>query len=386
MSLSKKIKVLQVIPDIGAGGAERLVVDICNNLSQQKNIELVLLTFSTNNAYKDITSRINMISCIVKYSPKILRKDIINVEELDAVIDNFKPDIIHTHLLEADQIVHQHIHHGIIYITSPHSNKNFYKKTTLSKLFSKDEIIRIILRKRLIKKYNKCSHFFITNSQNAYDFYKTNLNVGVSFIKNLGGATDLSRFKPTDILQQPKPIKLLTVGSLNKNKNQIFILRAVKKLLNAGYKAHLNIIGTGEEQEALEKYIKENDLNDYVSLLGHVTTPEKYYWTSSLYIHSSKQEGFGLVLSEAMACGLPCIALDNIGDREIIQNGINGYIIRPDDMEGFCNKIIETSNNESLYKTLQKGAIETSKKFDISHYVNELISIYIELLGRHAAK
>jgi glycosyltransferase involved in cell wall biosynthesis len=384
MLSTQKIRLLHIIPALGSGGAERLVIDICSQLSNNEEIELLLVTFSNANSYKEISSGIKLLSCNVKLNLKISGKSEIDVSELNKIIEDFKPQIIHAHLTEADLIVHQNRLPGIIYITNPHSNKAFYAKPNFKKLFSKNEIVRIILRSRLIRKHKKHGHYYLTNAVNVFNYYKKNLNIKEPYIKNLFHATDLSRFKPPIVLQEAKPIKLITVGALNENKNQMFLLKAVKKISDWGHPIHLTVIGTGNELPNLEQYVKDNQLDSNITFAGHVKSIEEMYWSSSIYVHASKQEGFGLVFSESMACGLPCIAIDNIGNREIIRNGINGYIVKSGDIVDFCNKIIEVSNNDTLYKKLQSAAIETSKKFDIVNYVAQLKTIYKEIIGTTA--
>jgi glycosyltransferase involved in cell wall biosynthesis len=117
-------------------------------------------------------------------------------------------------------------------------------------------------------------------------------------------------------------------------------------------------------------------LKEEVVFTGKVNDVNSWLSKSNLYVHSAFYEPFGLVLLEAMSTGLPVICTDGKGNRDIIRNGYNGYMIEKLDSVLMANKIIDLMNNHKLYYTLSKNAELFSSEYDIKQYVDKLVTIY----------
>ena len=139
--------------------------------------------------------------------------------------------------------------------------------------------------------------------------------------------------------------------------------------------------GSQEEITAVSAVItsKKKDY-DFIKLKGNVDKVEEFLKNSSIYLHSAYSESFGLVLLEAMATGLPCIAIDAKGNRDILKNEFNGFLLMSHDPELFAGKIISLIENPDLYHKFSTNAYEFSKKFDIKVYLNTLINFYKKIL------
>ena len=92
------LRIIHIIPNLNTGGAERLVLDICNEIKTYKDHRVELITFSDNNEYSHLTKNIKWHVIHSKFSPSILKKNMINLEKLQQFIIEFEPDIIHSHL------------------------------------------------------------------------------------------------------------------------------------------------------------------------------------------------------------------------------------------------------------------------------------------------
>ena len=134
------------------------------------------------------------------------------------------------------------------------------------------------------------------------------------------------------------------------------------------------LLGVGPELHNVK--LKAQQLKtESVIFLGNVDNVQKYLWESDIYLHSAIYEPFGLVLIEAMAASLPVLTTNGKGNVDVMDQGLNGYIL-PEQTKIFCDKINEISNNKKLYSELANYCKKYSMKYDIHNYTNELIKYY----------
>ncbi len=142
---------------------------------------------------------------------------------------------------------------------------------------------------------------------------------------------------------------ILNVGRLTADKRQSLLIESWSKIPEKNGWS-LWIVGDGEEKEALTTLISKLGLNDTVTLLPATKQIDKIYRKASIFAFSSRYEGFGLVLLEAMSYGIPCISFDcPSGPRDIVIDGNNGYLVQNNNMEEYVKKmniLIHMKNTE----------------------------------------
>ena len=126
----------------------------------------------------------------------------------------------------------------------------------------------------------------------------------------------------------------------------------------------------------LFRSILEGNLQDNVLQHGNVNNVEEYLWQSDIYVHSAYYEPLGLVLLEAMAAGLPVVTLDGRGNRDLIVQGKNGYMVYEQNAEQFADRILEIWNDQQKYMEMSAFAQEFARQYDIKEYVDKLMDIY----------
>lgn len=176
--------------------------------------------------------------------------------------------------------------------------------------------------------------------------------------------------------QKNKQLKLITIGSLVPKKNHVFLINVVRELIKQEIDVSLTIIGGGTLESELQNKIDSLQLNKRIHLKGNQKDIQKYLQDATLYVHSATYEPFGLVLLEAMASGTPIVCIDGNGNRELIINNFNGFILNKTDLFLFCEKVMELYNNPSLYQKFQKNGKEFCEKYDIKEYVKKLLTHY----------
>ncbi|MGP8321376.1 MAG: glycosyltransferase family 4 protein [Methanosarcinaceae archaeon] len=166
---------------------------------------------------------------------------------------------------------------------------------------------------------------------------------------------------------------LLFVGRLSKQKN-IPMLLSTLKLIQDKYDLTLHIVGDGEERLAIRSMIKKEKLRNVV-LHGRVSDMKlkKLYQSSDIFILTSHQESFGIVLIEAMASGLPVVASDIIGVRNVVED--SGLLVKPTS-ENFASAIIKLIEDDGLRRNLIRKGKEKVKDYDWGEIIEEVIGAY----------
>jgi glycosyltransferase involved in cell wall biosynthesis len=170
---------------------------------------------------------------------------------------------------------------------------------------------------------------------------------------------------------------VLNIGRLTNDKRHDLLINlwAQSKAKELGWK--LKIIGTGENRSKIKEQIIRLNLEKSVVLCVPTKEIEQEYLSASVFVLTSIAEGFGLVLAEAMACGVPCVSFNcPSGPRDIIDNNENGFLIEEGKNEDFIDKLDLIISNDVLRKEMGQRAKIAIRKFEsqiISKRLNELI-------------
>ena len=374
------MRILHLITNLNKGGAQRLVIDICNEIHNNTNHEVLLLVLSQGNDFKNICNNIKILHIEIDISISVLRKTKIYKRQYEEVLDDFEPHVVHSHLYFSEIIAHESVRSSIKYVTHCHDNMSQFKKFSAFKIFSKKDIIRNYEKFRLLSKYKRAGKVFLTISNDTFSFFKEVLpNKYTDNIVKILNSIDRKRFINKNYSKKIKfknKIKLINIGTFLTKKNQIFLVDVVNYIVNKNYNVHLDLIGDGVTKSKIIDQIKKYELESNISLHGFVDDVEKYLWSSDIYVHSATYEPFGLVLIEAMTAGLPIVCINGRGNSDIIDNNKNGFIINSIDPKIFGDQIIKLYNEENLYDKITKEGMIFSEKFDINKYVKKLIELY----------
>jgi len=134
------MKVAHVIRSLLKSGAERICIDICNELHKNSTVEVLLIVLDEINEFQDMTKDLNIVYCQSKVRPSILGKSYIDTSEYEKIILDFKPDIIHSHLFWAEILTREVIYPEVTYLTHCHSNIREFQNFSFKSLFNKTKL------------------------------------------------------------------------------------------------------------------------------------------------------------------------------------------------------------------------------------------------------
>ena len=329
------MKVLQFIGSTGWGGAEKSFVELCNALS--KNIQIEVVLFKKNQIEERLSPNIKIVrllSASNRHNPFLYL-------ELWNLIKKTDPDIIHTHSAKASEIIH-----------------------TLGKFMA----VKQVATKRNPRKgriFNKIDHVTAISKDVANSIRKDDVEI----IYNGLLCESSMPVKSADSI-----FTLLAVGRLDKIKGFDILIKEVSTL---DFHFHLNIVGEGDEKVHLEKLILELGLSEKVTLLGYREDIPSFIAAADLIVISSHSEGFGRVLVETLFYG------DLIISTKV---GLSMEIL-PDELliEDFkiAKKIVEVYHNREdhnrLFRHLKKMQ---SKAFLLENISKEYINYYQYILNK----
>ncbi|MCM3670899.1 glycosyltransferase [Mesobacillus maritimus] len=159
-------------------------------------------------------------------------------------------------------------------------------------------------------------------------------------------------------------INLVSAGRLVDQKNFEWLINAFAEIYKHVPEAKLTIYGRGEKEKELQNLIKRLKLNSSVTLAGYTTNVHEKLAQADIYVMTSVQEGFPNSLCEAMAVGLPVVALKcHDGLKDIIDDSQNGFLIEMNNQEAFIDKVIELAKENNLRKNIGFQAQKVSERY-----------------------
>lgn len=321
---------------------------------------------------------------ISKLSPKESPIGVPLTPIINKIIKPLKLDIIHTQL---PFLVGYLGHHAAEQLNLPEVH-TYHTHLTEYAHYVPSDLLQPLIRyglKRLAKSFCNQSDIVIAPSTSIRDLL---LNYGVisPIIINPTGV-DLKKFwrlnqkerqqlfTQYDIPQDQKI--LLFGGRIAAEKNLVFLLKALVKIRKIYPQCFLVIAGGGPDENLIKDKIKKMNLTEKAIVTGYLTPPEmaRFFGSADIFTFPSLTETQGLVLCEAMAGSTPVVAIDKLGPKDVVTNGIDGYLTK-NDLTDFCDHILELLKNNTLREKMARAARKNVAKFSIENRTDRLLEIY----------
>lgn len=371
------IKVLFLIHDLGQGGAEKVLVNLVNNLDRTK-FDITLISLFGGGINEQFLNK------DIKYR-SIFSK---NIPGNSKIMKLFSPEQLHKQFIKDVYDIE------VSYLEGPAARIVSGCKNPATKLISwihveqhTEEIAAKAFRsfKESAKCYCRFDKIVCVSESVKTDFLK--------IYPMLNGADVLYNTNETDqiLVQKEEPveakfleeecIRLCGVGKIMPIKGFDKLARIHKRLINDGLKVHTYVLGTGSEQENIERYLRQEEIDDTFTFLGYQTNPYKYVSKCDLFVCSSVAEGFSTAATEALIVGTPVVTTPVAGMEEMLGKNNEYGVITEMSEESLYTNIKELVLDYQKLNYYQKQAALRGKYFSKENTV-KAVEKYIEEVVR----
>lgn len=177
-------------------------------------------------------------------------------------------------------------------------------------------------------------------------------------------------------------IQLMAVGTLKESKGYMRLLSIIKRLYDEKYSVHLYILGIGPLQQEMERFIQANNLQKAVTLLGYQTNPYKYVSKCDLFACASFAEGFSTAATEALIVGTPVCTVEVSGMKEMLGEHNEWGIVTENSEEALYQGIKDLLDYPDKLAHYKEKAIERGKTFSTENTVRAVENMLIHLGGQ----
>ncbi len=234
--------------------------------------------------------------------------------------------------------------------------------------------------KLFLKEKVNAAKFVITCSKYGKNAILENDNIeNPEKISTIYHGIDIKRFKPQKSISMHSKLTILNVGRVDEGKAQKNLIMACKILRDEGYVFECQVIGDGPLFNYLQELVKENQLQEVVTLVGMVFQEniKQYYHNADIFVFTSIKENLPNVLLESLAMGVPVVTSNIAGIPELIKDGETGILIRPNDIQEIADAIKLLITDRHLARRLaDNGRTLVCEQFDEENSVDQIIALY----------
>lgn len=368
------IKILFLIHDLGQGGAEKVLVNLVNNMDRSKFDISVTVLFGGGVNEQFLASDIHFHAVFPKEVPGNSK-----------LMKLLTPAQLHK------LCVKEHYDIEISYLEGPSARVISGCQDPNTRLISWIHVEQHTMGKlsgsfRSETEARTCYKKFdqtICVSQYVYDDFCKLLDFQkpcqvlyntVESNKILAGASEAT----PEIVDDGK-IRLIAVGTLKQSKGYMRLLRIIKRLQDEQYSVHLYILGIGPLQQEMVEFIRQNELQDVVTLLGYQTNPYKYVSKCDLFVCASFAEGFSTAATESLIVGTPVCTVEVSGMKEMLGENNEWGIVTENSEEGLYQGIKRLLDDPALLAHYKGKAAERGKSFSTKSTVKAVEEMLLSL-------
>jgi len=353
--------VLLCVPSLATGGSERFAVDLAKRIDKTRyKVSIAETRNSVESSFKRdaVSSGIEVIDLSGTNYFVMLKKQFLYFHKA-------KPDVVHAN---TGSVLH-------IMLTCMLFNirKRIYTVHNEAKLLHYGNRFKKLVYKLAFTLFRFTP---VAICPTVKETIVNDFNLPEAKIPVVNNGVDTERYLMREKTEAGEELRLITVASLYWIKNQQMTINAVCDLRKAGYHVVLTLVGDGQDRDKIQELINNRSANDFIKMVGKKSNVSEYLLSSDVYISSSKTEGLPLSILEAMSSGLPVIATNAGGTKDIVHDGINGLLIPVDDIEALKKSIMSICDNKNLYSSYSIEARKTAEEWNVNRCSAGYMALY----------
>lgn len=354
------MKIMQILPVFGIGGAETMCETLSNSLKEKGNEVIVVSLYGEKTV---ITERMQANGLRVVFLDKQFGFDFGCVKKLKKMIREENPDIIHTHLYSlkyailASLFSKRKIVHTLHSVASKEATKKDRKFNGI--FFRRKKVIPVALSKENQK-----------TVEEEYGIKTEKIPVVFNGV-NLENCIIKQDYSKKDIFS------IICVARFSLPKNHIRLIEAFSKFSLAVSDSKLVLVGDGEYRKEIEKKVRELKLEEKVIFAGLQSNVYPFLADADVFTLSSDYEGIPMTLIEAMGSGLPIVSTNVGGIPDMLKNGEEA-LLTDKTCDALCEAYIRLYQDYSLREKLGRNAFARSKEFSSENMTDRYLKIYAE--------
>lgn len=369
-------KILFLINTLCGGGAEKVLVDIVNNLDKSK-YDITVQTIIDDGVHKDNLEE------HVKYKSIINTKNVLLKKIIAYLVDFIiPPRLTYKLCIKKDYDIEIAFLEGIptkLLSASKNKNKIAWVHTDLVNNYGHDKTFKTVSKHaNCYRKYNK----IVCVSNTTKEAFRTKFGFDDNVIVQYNFVDENAIYEKSNEniseIEISDKFMILSVGRLSYEKGYDRLLNVHRRLIKEGYNCQLCIVGEGEKREEFENYINDNNLSGSVKIIGFNSNPYKFMKKADVYVCSSRAEGFPLVVVEALNCGCPIVSTDCAGPNEMLGDSEYGILVKNNE-EALYEGVKLLMDNENLRNYYNVKAIERGKMFNKQKTIKEIELLFDEV-------
>lgn len=203
-------------------------------------------------------------------------------------------------------------------------------------------------------------------------------------VRTIHNPVDLQQMEFTPKIKQERDFRVIFVGFLIESKGIKDLLNLARQLKDQG-KTHIKFIlaGKGELENYILDYVARHELEQQVNYIGWVSgdTKDQLYRDADLFFLPSYKEGMPMSILEAMSYSLPVVSTNIAGIPDLIDNGKNGFMLKPGDIEGFNQKISQLAASPEMLAQFREQSYKKVSDFDTEKILKQIEDVYQQITG-----
>lgn len=366
--------ILFLIPTLGGGGAERVLVNLVNNMDKSRYKTTVQTLF-------DVGINKEYLSGDVEYIAG-MKKQFIGYEKRYA---QFSPTFLYSKIIKKKYDI------VVSYLEGPTA------RIVSGCCDAQTKLICWIHSEQQTMQFAARSFCSVEEAENCYGKFDKIICVAETVKADIESVFDLN--VPTDVLYNinedaeirargndsvpenlySNEINVVSVGRLIYEKGYDRLIRVHRKLLDEGMKHHVYILGAGDKLAELQRLATENKVSETFHFLGFVRNPYKYVSKADLFVCSSRKEGFSTAVTEALILGIPVVSTNCSGAKELLGFDNDYGIVTENSEQGIYNGLNKILSDAELLKYYKKQAVIRGKDFSKEKFVRAVEDMFENL-------